>query len=223
MKHAVPPSAVEWTSERTLRFVWNERPDRFAQHAAAWSRALTGACGIRDAVPGVRTLTLLVDPLVSDPGEVERFARETIERTLIGDVAKARTHELPVCFDAGFAPDLERVAHTDSDPVRTLTGATLTVALFGFAPGFPYLDGLPEALHTPRLDTPRARVAGGSVAIGASRVGIYPAPSPGGWNIVGRTPVPLFDHRVDPPTPLALGDRVRLVPISRAEFDERTR
>jgi inhibitor of KinA len=136
-----------------------------------------------------------------------------------------RTVEVPVCYEAEFAPDLDHVAqHSNlsaADVVRLHAEADYTVACIGFMPGFPYLAGLPPQLAIPRRKTPRKEVPRGSVAIGGAQTGIYPAPSPGGWNIIGRTPMRLFDAaRVDPST-LRAGDRVRFRSISRDEFEER--
>lgn len=129
--------------------------------------------------------------------------------------------EIPVIYDG---PDLERVAeHTGLTvgEVRELHAAPLyRVALLGFAPGFPYLDGLPSQLHTPRLDSPRPQVAAGSVAIGGSHTGIYSITSPGGWNLIGSTPIRLFDPmRALPGQEAAMcwlqpGDRVHFVPTA---------
>jgi inhibitor of KinA len=92
------------------------------------------------------------------------------------------------------------------------------VGAIGFLPGFPYLSGLPGKLHTPRLATPRLAVPGGSVGIGGAQTGIYPRTSPGGWNLIGRTPLVLFDEKAVPPSLLRVGDRVRFEAISPEEF-----
>jgi inhibitor of KinA len=101
---------------------------------------------------------------------------------------------------------------------RLHSGGDYLVHAIGFTPGFPYLGGLPRALHMPRLDTPRERVRAGSVAIGGSQTGVYPVDSPGGWRIIGRTPLPLFRPEADPAALLRPGDRVRFRPISQGEL-----
>lgn len=140
-----------------------------------------------------------------------------------GAEEKQTTIEIPVCYDTAFAEDLDVVAtHTGlsaADVVRLHANAEYRVACIGFMPGFPYLTGLPKELATPRRVTPRKQVPAGAVAIGGAQTGIYPAASPGGWNIIGRTPVRLFDAQREPPSLLRAGDRVRFRSISREEFE----
>lgn len=129
---------------------------------------------------------------------------------------------VPVCFAADFAPDLAEVAAatggTADSVVAALCAAPLVVARLGFLPGFPYMAGVPAALHLPRRAVPRARVPAGSVAIATDQAGIYPCESPGGWHLVGRTPLLLFDLFRDPPALLAPGQRVQLQAIPPATF-----
>lgn len=131
--------------------------------------------------------------------------------------------EIPVCYDREFAFDLDDVARvaglTQVDVIRRHASAAYRVACVGFIGGFPFLSGLPSELATPRRAVPRKEVPAGSVAIGGAQTGIYPRNSPGGWNVIGRTPLHLFDVQRDPPTILQAGDRVRFREISREEFD----
>jgi inhibitor of KinA len=135
----------------------------------------------------------------------------------------SRIVEIPVCYDSEFAPDLGRVAeHTklSARKIVELHSATeYRVACIGFVPGFPFLTGLAKKLATPRRDVPRKEIPPGSVGIGGAQTGIYPLRSPGGWNLIGRTPLKLFDPAKDPPTLLRAGDRVRFRAITRQEFD----
>jgi inhibitor of KinA len=137
--------------------------------------------------------------------------------------AVARTVEIPVCYDPKFALDLEHVARhaqiSPSEVVELHSAADYRVHCLGFTPGFPYLAGLPKKLATPRRVTPRKEIPGGSVAIGGAQAGIYPQRSPGGWNVIGRTPLRLFDPQKDPPALLRSGDRVRFRPIKQDEFE----
>jgi inhibitor of KinA len=134
-----------------------------------------------------------------------------------------RSLEIPVCYDAEFALDLARIAEqTTLDPSEVIAlhlSAKYTTACIGFMPGFPFLAGLPKELHSPRLATPRTRVPAGSVAIAGAQSGVYPLESPGGWNVIGRTPIRLFDANANPPALLRPGDRVRFRAITRDEFD----
>src|SRR5947207_4838371 len=131
--------------------------------------------------------------------------------------------EVPVCYEDPFAPDLAEVAQhaglSYDEIIHRHSGASYRVTCVGFTPGFPYLSGLPPELATPRRATPRKEIPAGAVAIGGTQTGIYPRKSPGGWNIIGRTPLRLFDVDRDPPALFHTGDRVRFRTISRQEFD----
>ena len=136
---------------------------------------------------------------------------------------KPRLIEVPVCYDLEFALDLDAVAQhcgfPPNDIVARHAAADYHVRCVGFTPGFPYLSGLPSALVTPRRASPRTAVPAGSVAIAGAQTGIYPLCSPGGWNIIGRTPLRLFDVTREPPALLRAGDRLRFVAIGREEFE----
>ena len=134
-----------------------------------------------------------------------------------------RLVEIPVCYDAEFAPDLDDVARhaqiSRKEVADLHNAAEYRVSCIGFVPGFPFLAGLATKLATPRRTTPRKEIPPGSVGIGGAQTGIYPLRSPGGWNLIGRTPLRLFDPRKDPPTLLRAGDHVRFRAITREEFD----
>ncbi len=146
---------------------------------------------------------------VGDPGRTAR--------------SRSRTVEIPVCYDAEFALDINDVAHraniSPSEVIRLHSAAEYRVACIGFVPGFPFLTGLSKKLATPRRDVPRKEIPPGSVGIGGAQTGIYPLRSPGGWNLIGRTPLRLFDPKKSPPTLLRAGDRVRFRVITREEFE----
>jgi inhibitor of KinA len=131
--------------------------------------------------------------------------------------------EIPVCYDREFAPDLDDVAkHAEisaQEVVALHSKSKYRVACIGFVPGFTFLAGLPRNLGTPRRDVPRKEIPPGSVGIGGAQTGIYPLRSPGGWNLIGRTPLKLFDPSKNPPTLLHPGDRVRFRAISTEEFE----
>jgi inhibitor of KinA len=169
-------------------------------------------------------LLISFDPLVISPTEFEASVRDLLDRIDSAVILMARAVEIPVCYDAAFAPDLEFVATHNrisvNEAIRYHCSAEYLVYFLGFSPGFPYLGELPKLLVTPRLSTPRVKVPAGSVAIGGSQTGIYPVDSPGGWRIIGRTPARLFQPDGEPPTLLQMGDAVRFRPITREEFDE---
>jgi KipI family sensor histidine kinase inhibitor len=130
--------------------------------------------------------------------------------------------EIPVCYEPNYAPDLADVALIcniqPEDVPRLHAQAPHRVRFLGFMPGFAYIDGLPPSLSVPRLPAPRTRVPAGSVAIAGNRTGIYPFDVPGGWRIIGRTPLKMFDAQRTPAALLTPGDRVRFVPISAHRF-----
>lgn len=155
--------------------------------------------------------------------DAEDFVRSVLENMGEVPAVPARQVLLPVCYDPRVAPDLQDVAGIHGiaidELVRLHSAPEYVVHFLGFSPGFPYLGGLDAALATPRLATPRTSVPAGSVAIGGAQTGIYPMESPGGWRIVGRTPVTLFDARAWPPAALRMGDRIRFQPVSHAAFE----
>lgn len=179
---------------------------------------------LRDLVPAYASVGVFFDPAVADAGAVRDWLQAQCAALDAGAVAAtpARTVEIPVAYGGEFGPDLEAAAQAlgitaDALAARHAAG-DYTVAMIGFAPGFPYLAGLDPALALPRLATPRTRVPAGSVAIGGAQTGIYPRESPGGWRLLGRTPLRLFDPQRTPPALLAPGDRVRFRAIGADEF-----
>lgn len=179
--------------------------------------------GLIAAVPGFDSLTLHCDPLAWENWtEFEEFLRNHLNELTPDQRAPIRTIEIPVCYGREFALDLEAMASltglTKGEIIQRHCSATYTVRMLGFMPGFPYLSGLPKELHAPRREQPRLEVPAGSVAIGGAQAGIYPVVSPGGWQIIGRTPLALFDPQRAEPALLNAGDRVRFVEISTAEF-----
>ena len=137
--------------------------------------------------------------------------------------ANPRVREIPVVYGGEFGPDLPEVAHltglSQSDVARRHAATDFEVLLLGFAPGFPYLGELPAELEVPRLSTPRTRTPAGSVAVAGRYSGIYPVAAPGGWRVIGRTPLRLFDPSRTPPAYLLPGDRVTFRPIGRDELE----
>lgn len=167
-------------------------------------------------------LLIEYDPLRVRFDQLEQMVREALEN--LTPPPPGRTVEVPVCYGGAMGPDLDAVtAHaglTPAEVVRRHASGSYRVYALGFSPGFPYLGGLDPAIHTPRLADPRVKLPAGSVGIGNDQTGIYPASSPGGWRLIGRTPVRLFDPGRTPPAYLEPGDMVRFVPISPDEFTE---
>ena len=147
-------------------------------------------------------------------------------RHRIATQRRVRLVEIPVCYDREFALDIDDVARraavSPDEVIRLHSAAEYRVACIGFVPGFPFLAGLPKELATPRRDVPRKQIPPGSVGIGGAQTGIYPLRSPGGWNLIGRTPLRLFDPQKNPPALLRAGERVRFRKITRDEFEALT-
>jgi 5-oxoprolinase (ATP-hydrolysing) subunit B len=170
---------------------------------------------IAEVIPGMNNLTLLLrDPQLKALDAIERLQRWWEESEVL--LAEPRQVEIPVVYGGAGGPDLVEVARaadlTSQQVVELHSSADYVVYFIGFQPGFPYLGGLDERLHTPRRAEPRLVVPGGSVGIGGSQTGIYPLAAPGGWQLIGHTPLSLFDPQQQPPTLLRPGDSVRFVP-----------
>lgn len=190
---------------------------------AAATASLTAAAlpGVIDIAPTFNTVAVVFDPLRADPGDLATaiLARLcSLEGAVPATGATGAIIEIPVSYGGDDGPDLDAVATqtglAPEEVVRLHATADHVVGMIGFAPGFPYLLGLPAALSIPRHPTPRTSVPAGSVAIAERQTGIYPRTSPGGWHVIGRTPHAMFDARRDPPALLRAGDLVRFVPVA---------
>jgi inhibitor of KinA len=184
-----------------------------------------------DVVAAYETVTIIYDPmrLVGPFPEqrlpYERAAAEVLQ-ILAGEsappAAESRLIDIPVCYGGIYGPDLrESAARSELSEERFIechASGRYIVTMIGFMPGFPYLTGLPPQLAQPRKASPRSRVPAGSVGIAGSQTGIYPLESPGGWQLIGRTPIRLFDYRRESPSLLQAGDRIRFVPIDAKQM-----
>lgn len=184
--------------------------DQASAHRLAAAVTAAGLAGVQDVVPGTRTVTVLADPQRCDMADlaVTLRTRELAPR----DLPDPRTHQIPVVYDGEDLTDVATMCQLSvEEVVRRHCGATYTVALVGFSPGFAYLTGLDPALTVSRRATPRTAVPPGSVALAEDHTAIYPQATPGGWQVIGRTNTVLFDPHGDPPALLRPADRVRLV------------
>lgn len=174
------------------------------------------ALGHGPAVPTYASVLLRFDPIALAPREAERHAQAIMSRTASGERSlPGRTHEIPTVYDG---PDLDEVARLSGLSTRDLieahTGRDHLAYFVGFTPGFAYLGTIDERIVAPRLASPRGRVPAGSVAVADGQTAIYPVTSPGGWRLIGRTEVPVFDPTRDPPALIRAGDRVRFVDLA---------
>lgn len=179
--------------------------------------------GVLEVVPTYRSLGVQYDPAQLGGAALRVRIEDALKAVDPTQLAPPKVVRLPTCYGGEFGPDLPFVAEhtkrTEADVIALHSGTPYHVHMIGFTAGFAYLGGLPETLHTPRLPSPRTKTPRGAVGIGGSQTGAYPAETPGGWRLIGRTPVPLFDPLREPPTPMLPGDTVRFDPIGREEYD----
>ena len=181
--------------------------------------------GVEEAVPALRSVLVVFDPLTADPGLIAETAERVLPTLPPHNWGTGRLIEVPVVYGGEAGPDLEEVASlrglSAEQAIRAHSEVEYTVYMLGFTPGYPYLGILPEELRVSRLPSPRLRVPEGSIAVADAMTGIYPLASPGGWRIIGRTPLAIYEPLDADPVVLRPGDRVRFTPASRAQFRER--
>jgi len=217
-----------------VREQFEDAPEETQDQVLQTFRQLRSAAipGVIELAPAYTSVAVFCDPVdvakasgtASDIFDwlATRIGAATVPKRRGSRRSAPRTVEIPVCYDPEFAPDLDEVAQhaqiSAKEVVELHSAADYRVACIGFVPGFPFMSGLPKKVATPRRDTPRKEIPSGSVGIGGAQTGIYPLRSPGGWNLIGRTPFKLFDPTKNPPSLLQAGDRVRFRAITREEF-----
>lgn len=197
-----------------LRDLGDRRPYTVARAVSA-----AGLAGVAEAVPALQSVGVYGDPNALDEGALIAAATGSL-----GSGEEAKSHAIPVCYELGedFIAACDRLCLTTDEFVELHSGSEFTCEAIGFCPGFPYLSGLSDRLAgLPRMEVPRVRVPAGSVALAHDQAGIYPLVRPGGWWLIGRTPLTLVDVETDY-FPIEPGDRIRFTPISTSEFDART-
>jgi KipI family sensor histidine kinase inhibitor len=179
--------------------------------------------GVIELVPTYRSLLVHYDPMEVRHESAAALVLDAARQLPDDSGEPTRVVTIPVMYGGAEGPDLADVAAhaglSEAEVVNLHAAGDYLVFMIGFMPGFPYLGGLHPAIATPRLATPRTRVPAGSVGIAGGQTGIYPAESPGGWRLIGRTPVQLFDPRLDPPVLVQAGDHVRFMPVSLREYE----
>lgn len=178
--------------------------------------------GLVDMIPAFCSLLINYDPRVISYEEI----RERVERLIKVDIksenGKKKVFEIPVCYGGEYGPDLANIAAhaglSEEEVIEIHSSQDYLIYMLGFLPGFTYLGGLDERIHTPRLANPRIKINAGSVGIGGSQTGIYPVDSPGGWQLMGMTPVKTYDPERETPILVEAGDYIRFVPITEEEY-----
>ncbi|MDD3705893.1 MAG: 5-oxoprolinase subunit PxpB [Clostridiaceae bacterium] len=179
--------------------------------------------GIYELIPTYRSLLIQYNPLeIETDGLIEKL--RIIEKDMGAiDLPKPRTVEIPTIYGGEFGEDLSFVAEhnglSEDEVIKIHTSIDYRIYMLGFTPGFSYLGGMSEKIATPRLKTPRTKIPGGSVGIAGKQTGIYPMESPGGWQLIGRTPVKLYDPTSETPIILQAGDYIRFKSINKDEYD----
>ncbi|HEX4986198.1 MAG TPA: 5-oxoprolinase subunit PxpB [Burkholderiales bacterium] len=222
------PPRIYPMGDRAVLVEFGSRIDAaLSRRIAALARRLRAQppAGVLDVVPAYTTLAVHYDPAALGAGAYEALAQSLgtwLTREAGDEPPPARTVEIPVCYGGAYGEDLEAVASrcgmTAAGVVALHSGAAYHVHMLGFVPGFAYLGGLDARLAVPRRDSPRTRVPAGSVAIAGGQTAVYPLDTPGGWHIIGRTPLKLFRADAVPPCLLDAGDGVRFVAIPEARF-----
>ena len=195
--------------------------DRVYQAADLINRARIPA--VRELVPAFTTLTVHYDPCQMTYDLLWAELEQCLCHLAVGINKSARVVEIPVCYDAAFAPDLAEVADycglTTREVIQRHCQAEYRVYFLGFSPGFPYLGGMDPGISCPRRDSPRLEIPAGSVGIADSQTGIYPLETPGGWQLIGRTPLTLINLNDPQPTLLQPRDQIRFKAISRSAYE----
>jgi inhibitor of KinA len=182
---------------------------------------------LRNLQPAYCSLLVSFDACQADHAEVEATVRAYEQHATLLRARKPKTVDVPVCYGEEYGPDLEEVANlhrlTPAEVIRLHSSRVYRAYFLGFAPGFAYLGDVAAEIATPRLPTPRKQVPAGSVAIAGTQTAVYPFATPGGWRLLGRTPLRFFRAERDGVPLVSLGDQVRFQPISRDEFSRRER
>ncbi|CAB5111928.1 Allophanate hydrolase 2 subunit 1 (EC [Olavius algarvensis associated proteobacterium Delta 3] len=178
--------------------------------------------GVREIIPTYRSILIYYDPLITNPAMLKETLTDLESGLSEIKIPPPKVVEIPVCYGGDYGPDIEHVAQSHNLTLQEVidlhSEPEYLIYMVGFTPGFPFLGGLPEVLHTPRLKTPRTLVPRGSVGIANGQTGVYPIASPGGWQLIGRTPISLFSPERSSPILYQAGDRIRFKPTSPSDY-----
>jgi KipI family sensor histidine kinase inhibitor len=178
--------------------------------------------GIVDVIPTYCSLLVNYDPLVISYKDLKKRLEGLVKVDVRSGEGKKTIVEIPVCYGGEYGPDIANIAEhaglTEEEVIQIHSSKDYLIYMLGFLPGFTYLGGLDERIHTPRLASPRIKIRAGSVGIGGSQTGIYPLDSPGGWQLMGMTPVKTYDPNREVPILVEAGQYIRFIPIDEAEY-----
>lgn len=179
--------------------------------------------GVTDTIPAFCSLMVCYDPRILSYAVISEKMRQLLKSEVSLTESEKVIVEIPVCYGGKYGPDMQAVAShaglSEEEVIKIHSGRDYLIYMLGFLPGFTYLGGLDERIHTPRLKNPRITIPAGSVGIGGAQTGIYPLDSPGGWQLIGMTPVKTYDPDREVPILLSAGEYIRFVPIDESEFD----
>lgn len=183
-----------------------------------------GIKGVIELIPAFNSVTVLYDSTVTSAGTLKIKLERIIKKLGNSQQSSAVLYKIPVCYEEEFSPDMKNVeAHTGlsrEEIIEIHSSTDYLIYMLGFLPGFAYLGEMDKRLATPRLDSPRVEISRGAVGIGGEQTGIYPVASPGGWQLIGRTPILVYDRERENPILYKSGDYIRFVPITRNEYFE---
>lgn len=183
-----------------------------------------GIKGVIELIPAFNSVTVLYDSTVTSAGTLKIKLERIIKKLGNSQQSSAVLYKIPVCYEEEFSPDMKNVeAHTGlsrEEIIKIHSSTDYLIYMLGFLPGFAYLGEMDKRLATPRLDSPRVEISRGAVGIGGEQTGIYPVASPGGWQLIGRTPILVYDRERENPILYKSGDYIRFVPITRNEYFE---
>ena len=180
--------------------------------------------GVLETVPTFCSITIYFNPLIISSAKLKRKCLKIIKSYKVCDNNKKRVFLIPVCYSEQYAPDMEDVCKltnlTKEEVINIHSSTDYLIYMLGFLPGFPYLGGMDKRIEVPRLDSPRTVIPSGAVGIGGKHTGVYPLASPGGWRLIGQTPLKLYDSEREKPILYNAGDYIRFYPITADVFAE---
>jgi KipI family sensor histidine kinase inhibitor len=222
-------TTIQWNGDSALTLFFDkEAGEGLTRHILSLAEEFKSTFPkmIIEAIPAYQSLTLCFDAFAIETDTIEKSLRQVLEKgiTETRKTVASRLIEIPVCYQGAYAPDLEGLAeHCNLNPSEVIqqhTQNTYLVNMLGFLPGFLYLGGLAEQLHCPRKESPSLKVSAGAVGIGGNQTGVYPVDSPGGWYIIGQTPISIFNPTAEQPFIAQPLDKIRFVPIDIEKFEQ---